>query len=79
MFYIQFEGTRLIEKIKGPIKLGNDNPIFRGLYKLSEVKRALVQAHITKLLDVELVKLLWSEFVLTIIMPTKNMYIWQLD
>jgi hypothetical protein len=52
--------------------LEDDIPIFKRPYRLSEVERTLVQARITKLLNVGLVELFSNEYVSTIVMPTKK-------
>jgi hypothetical protein len=51
--------------------LEDDIPIFKQPYRFSEVERTLVQARITKLLIVGLMKLFSNEYASTIVMPTK--------
>ncbi len=55
-----------------PIILENENLIIKQPYKLSEVERTLVQARITKFLDVGLLELSRGEHASTIVMPAKK-------
>ncbi len=57
IFCFQLERIGLIQGIKGPNHIGDDNSNFRKPYKLNEVERALVQDWTIKLLDASLVEL----------------------
>jgi hypothetical protein len=50
----------------------DDNPIFKGPYRLSEMERTLVQARTTELLDPGLVEPSRGDYVLTTMMLAKK-------